>query len=130
MIYGRYSVCKSCVSKQRKERYKTDSDYADHCKKRAKICRASNKEKYYKTKRKYVLKYPEKRRAYSKKYSSKIINEVSDSYIRFLISRKLNILQREVPDNLIELYRNNLILKRLVKRLPTSKEFYNYGTRK
>lgn len=124
---GIYSNCKMCTSAIRKREYKKNPEYY---KKKASIYFLNNKEKVYRRSAEYNKKKPLIKLKAIKKYSLRIVKEISDSYVRFLISRRLDIKQRDVPDYLIPFYRELLLLKRLSKHLKEGKEWYEYGSRK
>ena len=83
----------------------------------------------------WVKRNPEKRRAYERKRTPRKLNkrtsdrirnkkyrkELSDQYICYLIRRSSTLLKEDMPDELIELYRLNLQIKRALKLTPKLK---------
>ena len=80
-----------------------------------------NKGKYLARQRKRWVDNDEKRAA-NKIVSQKHRTEMSDMYIKSLMTKKSKTLKPEdIPDELVNLYRENLKLKRLLKLTPKLK---------
>lgn len=95
-------ICKQCI-KQREARYRKKPGARDKHNERARMYNAKN---------------PCKRKARAKRYLSKIINNLTDSYINNLIIRDLTILSREeIPKALTEAKRIQLQIKREALKL-------------
>ena len=85
------------------------------------IWRKKNKSKYLARQRKRWVDNDEKRAA-NKIVSQKHRTEMSSMYVRSLITKKSKTLKsKDIPDELVEVHRENLRLKRLLKLTPKLK---------
>ena len=138
----RRKVCKECTYEKAKIKYNQDIEssrlkqrerYASkgseiNEKKRAR--RKRNKDKYSITDRAYNESHRKERRLSVKKYAKshpekvsewrlkrqrKSINEVSDEYIKSLLYLIFGLKRNQIPQKLIESYREQIKIKRLIK---------------
>ena len=103
------------ANKEKRKKYRQANK--EKIKEQKKKYRQANKEKEKEQKKKYYQANKEKILEYSKKYCQDNRNKLADPYVIDIIRHQTNSMlkAKDIPQELIELKRNSLILKRKIK---------------
>jgi hypothetical protein len=85
--------------------------------KRDKLYYKEHKKEIREYRKKWTIENLDKNRGYSKKYSKKQSEKLSGYYVTKLLTARSNILKEDIPQELIELKRKQLLLKRQLNDL-------------
>lgn len=108
--------CKHCMSDLHKENYKKNKEKVL---KKCKLYREENKELVLQWKRDYSKKHKErdrsKKQSRDKKRRINMVKNLTDEYMKHLISKRSAIKFNDIPQSLIALKRSLLIVKGKIK---------------
>jgi hypothetical protein len=114
-----YSQCKDCMNEYRRTNYNQNiKHYRDYKKKwKEKIGRKNIYQYNYKFYLKWKKSNPDKYNKIANKLYKKQIDNLADNYLKDLISDcgRSGLKPNEIPQDLIELKRKQLLLKRKIK---------------
>ena len=110
---GRQSHCASCCSALQKERFANNESYIA----KSRQYTVDNKAKLKAYSAAYIVKNPQLYAKKQKLANQKYIKEMSDVYIKLILSRQIGVSRSAIPKELIEAKREQLKLHRLLKEL-------------
>jgi hypothetical protein len=107
---------RNLIHKRSKDKVKHTEDYIKKNRKRASVYYQNNPDKVKTNSKNARLKNPDKYNQYVKLAKKRYVKDLSDIYIKELICYKTEISRKNIPQELIEIKRKQLLLKRKLKQ--------------
>jgi hypothetical protein len=123
-----YENNKDKVKKAHKEyREKDPQKYREICNKSKRKMYSLDKEKYQKRQLDWDKNNPDMKSKRQKRYKDKAVKELNDIYVKQHLVAGTGLKHADIPQELVELKRTMMLLKRNIKDKLKKKEHLNYG---